>query len=92
MGRGATFLKSLPGCSTQDTHMDFDFESLRPPPGFRHCIDQSPHLQGSAVEIEIRSNYSKTKKTATAEKAFAGIICEQFMTICSKMSCCGNLC
>ena len=35
MGRGASFLKSLPGCSAQDTHMDFDFESLRPPPGFR---------------------------------------------------------
>ena len=50
------------------------------------CIKNSPHLQGSAVEIEIRSKYSKTKKTATTEKVLAAIICEQFKTICSKMT------
>jgi hypothetical protein len=35
MARGATFLKSKPGVGKQDTHTDFDFMDIVPPPGFR---------------------------------------------------------
>jgi hypothetical protein len=35
MARGATFLRSLPGVGKQDTHTDFDFVDIIPPPGFR---------------------------------------------------------
>lgn len=37
MARGATFLRSLPGVSKQDTHTDFDFQDIILPPGFRRA-------------------------------------------------------
>ena len=35
MARGASFLRSRPGVGKQDTHTDFDFMDIIPPPGFR---------------------------------------------------------
>ena len=37
MARGATFLRSLPGVSKQDTHTDFDFQDIMLPSGFRRA-------------------------------------------------------